>query len=286
MSPPKRTPGALAKLDRFRHEERNAAGEDGAAPSATEEAPPTGDTARILEAVSLCQTTLTSKIEEVKIDISLIRQDIHKLRERVSETERRIGQVEDDISPLQVTTERLQYQLNVALSKQDDMENRLRRCNLRFVGLPEKAEGSDPPTFLENLLINNYGREAFSSTFVVERAHRLAARPPAPGAPPRTFIAKLLNYRDRDTILRLTREKGNIPFEDKHVAVYPDFSAEVQRKRAQFTEAKRQLRSRHLPYAMLFPARLRVIRDGKAHFFEDPSAIISWLERQDTAAPP
>lgn len=278
MSPPKRNTGMLGKLDKYRHEERESASEDGAPPASGEEAPASGDTARILEAVSVCQTTLTSKIEEVKVDISLIRQDIHKLRERVSETERGIGQAEDELPPLQINVERLQYQLNTVLSKQDEMENRLRRCNLRFVGLPKKAEGSNPPTFLENLLINNFGREAFSSTFVVERAHRLAARPPAPGAPPRTFIAKLLNFRDRDTILRLTREKGNIPFGDTHIAVYPNFSTEVQKKRAQFSEAKRQLRNRHLAYAMLFPARLRVVRDGKAHFFEDPSAVISWLE--------
>lgn len=96
-----------------------------------------GDTARVLEAISLCQTTLTSKIEEVKIDISLIRQDINKLRERVSETKRRVGHMEDVIPPLQVTTERLQHHLNSVLSKQDDMENRLRHCNLRFVGLTE-----------------------------------------------------------------------------------------------------------------------------------------------------
>lgn len=82
-----------------------------------------GDTARILEAVSLCQTTLTSKIGEVKIDISLIRQDIHKLRERVTETERRIGHVEDEIPPLQVTTERLQYQLNAVNIKQSAHTN-------------------------------------------------------------------------------------------------------------------------------------------------------------------
>lgn len=104
--------------------------------------------------------------------------------------------MEDDVPPLQVTTDWLQYQLKAILSKQDDMENRLHHCNLRFVGLPEGSEGLDPPSFLENLLITNFGREAFSSTFVVERAHRLVTRPPPPGAPPHTFIAKLLNYRD------------------------------------------------------------------------------------------
>lgn len=126
---------------------------------------------------------------------------------------------------------------------------------------------------------------AFSSTFVVERAHHLAAKPPPAGAPPRTFIAKLLNYRDRDTILHLTRERGNIPVGNVTVAVFPDFSAEVQKKRARFTEAKRLLQVRHLPYAMLFPAHLRVVHEGKAHFYEDPQAILSWLEQLDAPVP-
>lgn len=58
------------------------------------------------------------------------------------------------------------------------MENRLRRCNLRLIGLPEGAEGKDPATFLEQLLVTTYGRETFSPMFAVERAHLMPARPP------------------------------------------------------------------------------------------------------------
>lgn len=169
------------------------------------------------------------------MDISLLRQDFHKLHERVSVTEHRIAYVEDEVPPLEVTTDRLQHQLNSVLQKQDNMENRLHRYNLHFVGLPEWAEDSDPLTFLEYLLVKTFGREAFSPTFVLERAHHLAARPPPSGAPPRTFIAKFLNYRDCDAILRLTRAKGNSPYDNIHMSVFPDFSAEVQRKRVQFS---------------------------------------------------
>lgn len=136
--------------------------------------------------------------------------------------------------------------------------------------------------YLENLLIKTYGGEAFSSTFVVERAHRLAAKPPLAGAPLRTFIAKFLNYRDREAILRLTRERGNIRIGNLSVA---DFSAEVQKKRARFTEVKWQLRVHHLPYAMLFQAQLRVVSDGKAQFFKDPQAVLSWLDHLGAASP-
>lgn len=65
------------------------------------------------------------------------------------------------------------------------------------------------------------------------------------------------------------------------VAVFPDFSAEVQRKRKTFMEAKRRLRVKHVKYAMLFPARLRVEGEDRAYFFEDPEAVITWLEQRE-----
>lgn len=282
MSLTKKTTDAASKLAKYRLQDKAAAEENGAdQPTPLDSS--ADDTARVLEAISDCKSTLTCKIEEVKVDVSLIRQDLQKMRERVTETETRISQVEDSVPPLQISTERIQHQLNAVLAKQDDMENRLRRCNLRFVGLPEGAEGSDPSTFLENLLTSTFGRAEFSTSFVVERAHRLASRPPPQGAPPRTFIAKMLNFWDRDAVLRLTRLKGNIPYKNGEIKVFPDFSAEVQKKRAHFAEAKRQLRIRHYSYAMLFPARLRVVGEDRAHFFDTPEAVFAWLE--DRAAP-
>lgn len=280
MAPMKPKTDAAAKLDKYRRQNKDSLGEDGDTASGGREVAG-ADTDRVLEAISALQAALTTKIEEVKVDVSLVRQDLHKLKERVKTSETRLGEVEDAIPPLQTTSERMQYQINQLLAKQDDMENRLRRCNLRFIGLPEGTEGKDPTTFLEQLLITTYGREAFSPTFAVERAHRMPARPPPQGAPPRTFIAKLLNYKDRDATLRMARLKGNIPIDNVKVAIFPDFSTEVQKRRQNFTEAKRRLRIKNLKYSMLFPARLRVEDDGRAVFFDTPEDTIAWLERRD-----
>lgn len=99
--------------------------------------------------------------------------------------------------------------------------------------------------------------------------------------PPRTFIAKFLNIRDPDAILRLSRVKGNIPLGNKMVAVFPDFSAEVQKRRRTFMEVKRRLRVKNLKYAMLFPARLRVEGGDRVHFFEDRKEAMAWLEQRE-----
>lgn len=283
MSPPKRNTGTTDKLAQFRRLEKDMQ-QEGSADTCKGPAPQASDTDKVLDAIAALQGTLTAKIDEVKIDISLIRQDFSKLKDRVTEAETRISNAEDALHPMRHTTEEMQRQIQQLNAHQDDMENRLRRCNLRFIGLPEKEEGADPATYLETLLLKTYGREAFSVMFAVERAHRVPARPPPPGAPPRTFIAKFLNFRDRDKILKLTRERGNIQIGNSQIAVFPDFSSEVQRKRAQYQEVKRRLRTLHLKYAMLFPARLRVEEDGKVQFFDDPAAATAWLDRRDRMA--
>lgn len=283
MSPPKKTSEAADKLAKYRRLGEDQQAKDGAGTSPDMEQSEAA-TNKVLDAIALCQSMLTTKIEEVKIDVSLIRQDLSTLRDRVAETETRIGRAEDILHPLQHTTDEVRRQLQQLSAKQDDMENRLRRCNLRFIGLPETAEGNDPARFLENFLISNFGRDAFSVMFAVERAHRIPARPPPQGAPPRTLIAKFLNFRDRDKILRLTREKGNIPHTNTHVAVFPDFSNEVQRQRSRFQDVKRRLRVLHLKYAMLYPAKLRVECDGRTHFFEDPELASTWIDQRDRSA--
>lgn len=62
----------MAKLDRFHHKDKDGQGEDGG-PSASGMETSIPETSKILEAISTCQATLTTKIEEVKVDISLDR---------------------------------------------------------------------------------------------------------------------------------------------------------------------------------------------------------------------
>lgn len=71
-----------------------------------------------------------------------------------------------------------------AFEKTDDIENRLKRNNVRIVGLPEKVEGRDPTALVEGWLQEIFGKEAFSPLYAVERAHRVPPRPLPSGNPP------------------------------------------------------------------------------------------------------
>lgn len=241
----------------------------------------------ILSAVTVCNKSishLTDEVKGVKAEISYVRQDMQKLRERTAAIESRVSVMEDDLVPMQRD---LKYNCHVVdqhAARLDDLENRMRRNNVRALGFPERIEGKDPVTFIEQWLLNTFGKDAFSPLFAVERAHRVPSRPLPPGNHPRAFLFKLLNYKDRDAILAKARTMGGkLAIENSKISLFPDFSAELQKQRAKFMDVKRRLRDLNLPYAMLYPARLRVVALGETRFFDRPDMAAQWLDREDRA---
>lgn len=85
----------------------------------------------------------------MKAEISYVRHDMQKLKERTSALEGRLGTVEDDMAPMQRD---LKYNCHLTeqhAARLDEMENRMRRNNVRSLGIPERAEGKNPVAFIE-----------------------------------------------------------------------------------------------------------------------------------------
>lgn len=226
-------------------------------------------------------TELSIEVKSMKEGILHIRQDMQKIRERATALEGRVSTLEDDIPPLAQEIHITSAKATETVNRVEDMENRLRRSNIRIVGIPEKAEGKNPTDFIETWLADTFGRNNLTPFFSVERAHRVPLRPPPPGGNDRPFLLKLLHYKDRDSILRLARQKPNMEIQGARVSIYPDFSAAVQKQRAKYTEVKKRLRALSVIYSMLYPAKLRVVAEGTVHFFENPMMATNWLDRHE-----
>lgn len=157
----------------------------------------------------------------------------------------------------------------------------LYRNNVRLVGVPEKIEGANPSEYFESWLRNIFKKGMLTPLFTVERAHRVPLRPLPPGAPPRPLLIKLLHFRDRDAILRKACDLADVMLNGSRISFYPDLSAEVQKRRMQFQDVKKRLCALSLSYAMLYPAKLRVVALGATHFFESPKDASSWLDNHE-----
>ncbi|KAK7901123.1 hypothetical protein WMY93_017892 [Mugilogobius chulae] len=203
---------------------------------------------------------LDLKIGSVQAGLMDIQQNLGTLTGQITELQERVSSNEDAVGDMQRRLCALEKDNTYLKEKVEDLENRSRRCNLRFINVPEKAEGVDSHTPREG---------NFATVPVVERAHRsptYSSSSSRPG-PPRPILVKFLNFQDKMKILRLAREKENLKFGESKVHIYPDFSPGLVKKRREFDVVKRQLRAADIKYSLQYPSTLRVIVEGKPKLF-------------------
>ncbi|OCT69158.1 hypothetical protein XELAEV_18040467mg [Xenopus laevis] len=123
-----RTQKALERLEQYA---RNAPQDGGTSPPREEgtTAPATAlqdqSVQLLLNAITDCRAALSSKIEEVKTDLSLLRADLQTLRERTTEAEQRISRLEDICNRLTQQVQELRAQNTSLSSKLDPRQDPL-----------------------------------------------------------------------------------------------------------------------------------------------------------------
>lgn len=211
-----------------------------------------------------------------KIDISL-----STLGEHISELEQRVGSNEDNISDLARRISELEKDNAYLREKVEDAENRSRSNNLRFIHIPEKSEGSDTRGFIAALILQLLGPDNFSTPPAIERAHRSRMRRSEDNkdnTKPRPIVVRLLSFLDKQKILQLAREKGQLKFNDELIHIYPDYSAAVRKKRRVFDDVKKELKDRAIHYDLLYPATLKITFNGKPLHFKTPDEASAFLQ--------
>ena len=235
----------------------------------------------LLHAMNACKDSITgleTQLKGIKEDLCSMGDKLSKTIERTTILEERLSTVEDDLYPLRQEISGLKKQMDMQGAKIDDLENRNRRNNVRIIGMPERSEGASPIAFLEDWFRETFGASSFSPFFGIERAHRVPVKSRQAGERPRPLLVKMFNYIDKGTLIRKAREKGEIFYNGTKVSLYQDFSPDLQRRRAEFISVKRTLQKYKLPYALLYPARLRVSALGGTLFFDSPASAEKWLE--------
>lgn len=281
------------KLDKTANVHHSSSGEEGTHEEASKMANSEGngqnvDMAFVLREIRLGNQSLSNKIDaqtaEIHESISGLKATLDGLASRVAETEERISLAEDKLAGIDPQLTKLTRENAFLVDKVEALENYSRRNNIRIVNLPEGCEGNDPVTFFTTWLPNTLGKEHFPEPLILERAHRTLGQKPAPGQRPRAVLVRLLKYQDRETILKVAAKvsrtnKTPITFDGEPVMFFPDLSASLVKRRREYDQVKRRLRSAGMDYSLLHPATLRIrLQDGKYKFFKTPKDATAFVD--------
>uniref|UniRef100_H3AWH8 Uncharacterized protein n=1 Tax=Latimeria chalumnae TaxID=7897 RepID=H3AWH8_LATCH len=135
-------------------------------------------------------------------------------------------------------------------TKMADLENCSRRNNLRLVGIPEGPKG-----FTKCLFRDLLGKP---DGLVVEQAYRSLYLKPGAQEKLRPIILMLLKSSDKEKILTAARKQGVVKYKENPYHIFQDFSAELSKKRAEYSDIQRWLQKAQVQCKIIYPAKLKV----------------------------
>lgn len=145
----------------------------------------------------------------------------------------------------------------------EDLDNRGRRRNLRVRGIPESVEGPQLQSTIWAIFNTLLGRPP-DAPVEIERCHR-ALRPSGRDTdPPRDAVCCLVNFTQKEEILRLARDQDHLVHEDACIQLFQDLSAITLQHRRDLRPFLQTLRDRRIPYRWKFPFCLQATVGNRA----------------------
>lgn len=213
-----------------------------------------------------------TKVDPISDTLNEMKLSLSTLGEHVDELEHRVGSNEDNLNNLQTRVKELEKDNSYLITKIDDLENRSRTSNLRFIRVPEGAEGPNMLEFMNRHIPQILGQDNFPTPPVIESAHHTPTVRQTGRSGPRPILIKLLHLQDKLKILRLAREKKDLFLNGVRIFIFPDYSPDLTKRRRSFDPVKRRLRELHLSFSLRYPCKLHVFADGNEQIFTDHKA--------------
>lgn len=227
---------------------------------------------KILDSINKRFDLLDEKLEILTNNQAALTNRVEEVENQGSDHERRISALEEKLNETQRINERLSAKVN-------DLEGHSRRNNIKIVGIPEGEESGRPTEFVTGLIPKLFGASNFPKTVTVDRAHRVPLpRRNMDAKRPRTIIARIHFYQEKEQLLRLSRNQ-ELVYNGLRVFVFPDYTAEVTAQRRAFREVMNILREKKIAFTLRYPARLHVQNNDQVKVFTSPTDAENYIKK-------
>lgn len=240
----------------------------------------------ILQAIAELRTELLTKAEtqsaEIRNQVDQLRAELKLANDdanaRSEALDRRVVALEstanshsDVIAALERDMANVRKELATQKARNEDLEARSRRNNLRITGIRERREdGKRSTDFMSQCLMETLGLD---KPPVLDRAHRTLRLRPDDSDPPRAFVIRCHYYQEKEEMLRKAGQMKQLTTKDgDKIRIQPDYTQAVAKQRAEFNEVRGLLRTcEGIRYGLWYPAEMRITTsDGVRTSFKDP----------------
>lgn len=228
---------------------------------------------------------IISEHDTLVLALTTLSDKLEKLEKHLEETDRHVEALEATVVSTQgcvVKHSLLMRELAagslVVDRRLESLENGIRARNLRVTGIPAAIRDVNLIPFMENMVPAALDLNGKEVPICIESAYRLPARN-AHESNDSTVLITLSNLRHRERILKASLASRTAEFHGHKVSFFPDLSPATYTRRKHFVALKQRFLKEGVQAYVLYPAKLKVVHQGRTYLFKDLKPAAQLLDR-------
>jgi hypothetical protein len=204
-----------------------------------------------------------------------------RISNRIQEMEERISGAEYSIENLGTTIKENAKCKKILTQNIQETQDTMRRPNLQIKGVDENEDFQlkGPANIYNKIIEENFPNLKKEMSMNIQEAYRTLNRLDQKRNSSRHIIIRTTNALNKDRILKVVREKGQVTYKGRPIRITPDFSPETMKARRAWTDVIQTLREHKCQPSLLNPAKLSITIDGETKVFHDKTKFTKYLLR-------
>ena len=158
--------------------------------------------------VEKMQEMFTKDLEELKNKQTDMNNSLERINSRITEAKERISDLEGKMVEITAAKQNIEKRMKRNEDSLRDLWDNVKCTNIRIIGVPEGEEREKgPDKIFEEILAENFPN--MGKEIVIQEAYRVPGWRNPRRDTPRHIVIKLMKIKDKDKILKATREKNN-----------------------------------------------------------------------------
>ncbi|CAH2324721.1 Hypothetical predicted protein [Pelobates cultripes] len=206
-----------------------------------------------------------------------LRKDIQELGKCTSHVENKLSEFATAHNDLASHVEAVEHKMLMMEHKITDLEDRMRRNNLRIRGIPEDVAPDHLQAYIRGMF-KKLAPDIPSDMLLLDRVHRMPRPKFLPALAPRDTLLRVHYYHVKDLLLK-TAKRRTTPLENyPQLKIFADLSATTLNRRKEFAQVITTLRAHGLRFRWGFPTKVIVTKDNTTQVITSPEEGLRKLQ--------
>ena len=195
---------------------------------------------------------LKNKQTEMNNTITEMKTTLEGINSRITEAGERISDLEDRMVEFTAREQNKEKRMKRNEDSLRDLWDNIKRTNIRIIGVAEGEEREKgPEKIFEEIIVENFPNMGKEIAIKVQEVQRVPSRKNPRRNMPRHIVIKLTKIKDKEKLLKATRERRQITYKGTPIRLTADFSIETLQARREWHDIFKMMKGKNLQPRLL-----------------------------------